>query len=229
MCHRMFRRPFSIIVLLNALLLVVLLLCWVRSWSSTDSIVIPLGRQRALVVASHWGGWFQFTFLKNWPDARLGYWGGPRSQNVGPFLFWQIHRTHTHGDYASPWKVWSREGTIVTPRAFANGPPAYEKSYDRAEATGHIAGGVPWGSPDWALVTGREINIPHPLLVISALPIPLLWLILWRRSRHKRRELIRANRCLTCGYDLRASTGRCPECGSAISSTAAPAASHVQS
>jgi hypothetical protein len=35
--------------------------------------------------------------------------------------------------------------------------------------------------------------------------------LLFRYSRKLRR--VRAGLCLKCGYDLRASTGRCPECG----------------
>ena len=47
-------------------------------------------------------------------------------------------------------------------------------------------------------------------LPLLSLP-PLLTLLLYRRSA--RRRLIREGRCVGCGYDLRGSPGRCPECG----------------
>ena len=224
--NRMIRRLFTLVAATNTVVLLVLLLAWGRSRSRTDAIMIPLGDERALLVASMHGGWFQFTYLKNWPDAKLDYSGGPGWRNVGPFLFWQIHRGSGTGLF-SLWRIWTREGTVVTPRATPNGAPAYENSYDRAVAIGY-PGAVPWGSPDWALVTAREINLPHPLLIIPALPLPLLWLTLLLRRRHKRRELIRANRCLTCGYDLRATSDRCPECGTPAKSTSPPAPLHAQ-
>jgi hypothetical protein len=44
----------------------------------------------------------------------------------------------------------------------------------------------------------------------SALPLSWAWLFQTRRRRDRRS---RRGLCRSCGYDLRASAGRCPECG----------------
>ena len=59
---------------------------------------------------------------------------------------------------------------------------------------------------------GGGISIFFPprfvALLLSVLPI------LWLRSYARRRYRNRPGRCAVCGYDLRASPDRCPECGS---------------
>jgi hypothetical protein len=57
---------------------------------------------------------------------------------------------------------------------------------------GHLIVGIPFG---W---------IALPLAAASA-----WWIVSWRRRRQWRQP----GRCRHCGYDLRGSTGRCPECG----------------
>jgi len=57
-------------------------------------------------------------------------------------------------------------------------------------------------TPDWAVAVASGIP---PLISLAWLPV---------RLRRRRRE--RAGLCAVCGYDLRASLERCPECGSAI-------------
>ena len=60
-----------------------------------------------------------------------------------------------------------------------------------------------WTPPFWVL------GVPHWFVALLTMVVPLVWL--WRRTRATRRR--RANQCASCGYDLRASAGRCPECG----------------
>jgi len=54
--------------------------------------------------------------------------------------------------------------------------------------------------------------IPYWSLVLLLSIVPATALLRARRRRWKQRN----RRCLGCGYDLRASTERCPECGRAI-------------
>jgi hypothetical protein len=56
---------------------------------------------------------------------------------------------------------------------------------------------------------GRFVNIPYWFLALSAAVPPFVAV---KRIR-KRRRLSRRGLCAVCGYDLRASPDRCPECG----------------
>ena len=57
----------------------------------------------------------------------------------------------------------------------------------------------------------QTVAVPHWFVVLTTALLPMRWA--WRRIAAGRRR--RAGRCVRCGYDLRATPGRCPECGTA--------------
>jgi uncharacterized paraquat-inducible protein A len=80
----------------------------------------------------------------------------------------------------------------------------------------------------WRMLSGNSTaletltSVPYWLIAIVTAPLPL-WrgLARWRRRRWLKRA--KANcLCLTCGYDLRASPERCPECGTPIRENTLP-------
>jgi hypothetical protein len=50
-------------------------------------------------------------------------------------------------------------------------------------------------------------------LVLALFPLPIIWLGLLVRRRMLRFRRLAHGLCLSCGYDLRSSSERCPECG----------------
>ena len=62
----------------------------------------------------------------------------------------------------------------------------------------------------WAIRS--DLNVPYWVVALLTAIAPLVWLkgviVRWRGRR-----LLGAGLCATCGYDLRATPARCPECG----------------
>lgn len=67
---------------------------------------------------------------------------------------------------------------------------------------------VPPGSDRSTTIALSLLFIAQPLLVLLASAFGAVWV-----ARRATRE--KSGHCQTCGYDLRASPARCPECGTA--------------
>ena len=62
---------------------------------------------------------------------------------------------------------------------------------------------------------GDELCVPYWQISVATLLLPAVRAIAFLGRRRVRRNRRRQGRCIVCGYDLRATADRCPECGHA--------------
>jgi hypothetical protein len=70
---------------------------------------------------------------------------------------------------------------------------------------------IPAGMTGLFTTNHRLIVVPFWCPAALFALAPALWLV----GRYRRRHRARTGHCPTCGYDLRATPERCPECGTA--------------
>lgn len=109
-----------------------------------------------------------------------------------------------HIDYSPYWNdhgVWNRHKILETRHNY------FGYLFVQVFRMGDVA-----GQP----IVTRLIVVPYWWLVIPTGILPFLWLVAHYPALLRRFGQFPEGHCASCGYDLRASTHRCPECGAPI-------------
>jgi hypothetical protein len=186
------RKLFTLAAAVSAVLFVAVGTLWVRSYR---------------VFNAHWLGWGcssgagtssgYIVTGQNWPG---GMWFAVESVRNADPAWWQwMHNADGTGLFVDS-NTLRYSGWRKTHRpAFTAG--RNEKTPWRLRYGGQAAGWVE-----------RSVGAPHWFLLLLTVPLPLAWAGA-TRSRRRRRRRARQGLCLRCGYDLRSTPDRCPECG----------------
>jgi hypothetical protein len=143
---------------------------------------------------------------------------------------------------ASGYMVLQLNSEDAPPRTANDGWPRYQRmgAYTAphyAVAYGPVRPGdafVDWELGDAGWYTVRNVNgvrsvtgvAPFWCIALATALPPLSWLGVRLRSHVRQRRERRPGLCPSCGYDLRATPDRCPECGRAAAQRTNPPVAH---
>jgi hypothetical protein len=193
-------RLFNVITACSILLIPLLIAVWIRSYHVAD---------RFRMVSFRNYGWY-FIRKESILEAGLG--------GIGFYCDWDA----SPGSAPSPPDVWDQE--IINHPYEGWQDPRYPY---RMDPHGY-GGGDPWrrrmpiagfyfqdveGGGGWM----RQVTVPVWSMIVVCWLSPAAWVARWFWQTKARRE----GYCRVCGYDLRATPDRCPECGTITTKTGA--------
>jgi hypothetical protein len=196
------RRLFTFCSALSLVLCAGVCVLWARSQFRADH-----GVYRSRVGARAYSGFWLRTYTGYTaltvdryefpPAGRNAFVAGAMGGKSESLLDWAVLRYGDGGPYDPPWL--HRAGWNF-------GLPKFHRYADPRRNV--------WDIEGLKLVT-RTAVIPFWLPALAASALPAVWV----RRRLRQRRRTRRGLCSACGYDLRASPGRCPECGGGNIST----------
>jgi hypothetical protein len=198
----MTRRPLNLLTALSLALFATACVLWVRSFVTQDGVELVRGelvaRRFSLESWKVWSGW-RGELAVSWVYCGEPVYDDEEARQLGwsgENGRWRVAFPDEAGMYSRPDHGLTRWG-FGSERHDSTTVPPHSKA--RGEVSKHWTLMVPWAVP---------------AAVLAALPA-LRGAAAWRRARR-----IAAGLCRRCGYDLRATPARCPECGAAASNGA---------
>ena len=222
------RRLFTFVSVLSLLLCLAVCVLWVRSYRAFDRVSAARGDGPFWVAVSASGDLAVYV-VGPWPEGRPLRWTvGRRGDQLRRDHIWpydmpplplEPHEYHQAMAAAYPVSVgWYVDGT----------PAGREFRWERlglrmSSSLAHVHGQRFADHPRTPNGRARYLAIPH-WMAATLVGLPgVLTLAARSVSRIRRARLAARRLCPACGYDLRATPGRCPECGTTTApSPAAP-------
>jgi hypothetical protein len=198
------RRLLNLVTLLSLLLFALVAALWLRGGGEGDQFILTTGSRFWWVMSGRSG--IHIHTVAGWPRPERPRWVTRNGNDLIPTVTFM-------DEFLDPLHEWSRLGINgeyghVTTWLRPDGTPA-TLAENLAEA--------PRGGPgrESARMRFAGVRLPHwmPLALLAALPLSRAALTARRTLR--RRRLAARHCCPDCGYDLRATPGRCHECGTA--------------
>jgi hypothetical protein len=189
------RRLFNLCCAASLVLLVVTVAAWVRSYAALDSVALTR-RFGDPDVPGHGYTWLSLS----WMFGTVSVGGGTVVDRLPA-----DERVVAWGSTPAG-KLLRRESPWLRFRS------AYSARSEK-----------PAGWSRGTVQRSWKVTVPCWAVALVALILPAWWMARRVKARRGARWAARGW-CARCGYDLRVSTGRCPECGAEAPGAAAPAA-----
>jgi hypothetical protein len=196
----MLRRLFTLLSALSLLLCVAVVVLWVRGFYAVDMFKFRCSRYYCDIEAqsSHFSVW-----ASRYYQLRPAYLAEGRGAIKKPGIYAKL----AHAD-PLPGQI-TLGYSCYRPRADETGPIFSAFDVGR-QLTPDEGGRYLWRG--W-------IQVPYWFVALASAVVPAYGAAGW----YRRRQRLQAGVCRRCGYDLRATSGRCPECGTVPESAHAAA------
>ncbi len=197
--RRLHRWLLSALAALSLLLAAVTAIVWVRSYWIQDSLLWTddsfqpyIYTESRKVVCAHGG-------LQLWHE--YWEWHG----DLDGFIPWGHRFEHTSS--RSPVYPYFINQRVQTPPTTDIRFKGFEIVYLNYRDSFLVTDKM--GKRPMQIVRQQSITLPLAVIFLPAMILAALW----KRRETKQRRRFAQGLCATCGYDLRATPGRCPECG----------------